>query len=1164
MKADSSDQFDNGDSRQIPDSIFFQIDDVCSRFEAALQKEEKPPFSPFLESVPAEYRDHLLWEMVALASEYAGRSGPWPNPKSLQPATQDGSSADLDRSRSFGEYDLLSEIGRGGMGIVYRAHQRSPDRYVALKIMNPLLSGVLEDSVESAPTERFRAEPHAAASVEHANIVPIYHTGLVGGRAYYAMRLIDGLSLAKIAAPSPLESRRAARYMRDVADAVAALHAAGIIHRDLKPSNILLDATDKPLVTDFGLAKSLNRDDLTLTAELLGSPGYMSPEQVNSPQSVTDAADVYSLGATLYHLVTGRPPFQAATPMETAQQVTNAFPVRPRQLNPAVPQDIETICLKCLEKDASQRYASAIDLRDELARYLAGQPIRARPVGLVGHAIRWSRRNRSLAMALAGCAFLMMGVTVISVTMLVREARSSARIAAALQESNLRLSRELLARSRFEDEDEPLAALPLLWESLSQVIGTTRERLDRLRLDSILRSAPWPQIKMSQAAPVTSLQIIPNAEQVIGTGSDGKARLWSTKDGALICKYDHGEPIRRAVSSRSGLLLATLGDRQAKVWKVDSGELIGVLRHDKALRDAQFTNDERHLLTASLDETIRKWNLNQQAIVAEYRQGDKAIAKMAVTPSGEALLTFGGNGVIRVWDLSTDQLRFAPIESPSKVRTAVFSSDGKLIAAGHNDGGVGIYDANTGALVYSWRAEWSVRRLEFTPDCQKLVVAGNDAVQVYDVQTQKRAGTTIEHPGLAELVRRQDGSQLLTVGERSVRLWDLESGRSLCSALLHPANATAACFDEPGDRIVTGCDDSHIRSWRWQAAESLAQFSHESAISAIHLVENSSKIATSSSDHTVRGFDWKTGAVVFEPLQHKSAVKDLAMARGRLATCDFNRATIWDLETPDAPKTIPHGDSVLKVGLVDQGKRLVTGDITGGIRLWDAANGQLVGQSQLDGPIVAIATSTEANIVLAAGGHTACLFQASSPLTPVSAPMTFTANVLDAVLSPTGRQAAAFSSGGDIRLINVLAAGVLTRTIDTKSDLASCVFSPDGKTLLTASKDGRARFWDTSTGARVGSTITRQGTIVAACFSGDGRLVALAGSNGSLRVWDVATAESVSIELRHGGSIVHVQFVSDGRLMAISRDGKLSLFAIQEYEASAATLGVMSQGLMTP
>jgi serine/threonine-protein kinase len=328
-------------------------------------------------SIPAEAADGLCLKCL-------GRLG----------FLSDPDDSNADGLLRLGDYELLEEIARGGMGVVYRARQLSLNRIVAVKV-------VLHGPFASPDfVRRFRYEAEVTATLRHPNIVPVYEISEYDGHHFLSMEYVEGQNLAELVREQPLSPGRAAAYVKAVAEAVHYAHQRGVLHRDLKPSNILLDAFDHPRVTDFGLAKILGHDaELTATGQILGSPNHMPPEQAAGEFSkATAQSDVYSLGSILYHLITGRPPFQGGTLPELLAQVQTAEPIAPRQLNPSVPENLQSVCLKCLRKEPERRYASAQELALDLDRYLNQKPVLARPVPIRERVWLWCRRRPTVAL----------------------------------------------------------------------------------------------------------------------------------------------------------------------------------------------------------------------------------------------------------------------------------------------------------------------------------------------------------------------------------------------------------------------------------------------------------------------------------------------------------------------------------------------------------------------------------------------------------------------------------------------------------------------------------------------------------------------------------------------------------------------------------------------
>src|SRR6266545_2069808 len=337
----------------------------------------------------------------------AGVSDPGPldelAPDDVAPASDNKTKARLAKMLGeLGDYELLKEIGRGGQGVVFRARQKSLNRIVALKVI-----GLGQWSTKTH-LKRFRLEAEAAASLDHPCIVPIYEVGERDGQCYFSMKFVEGGQLDEVVKHTPLSIRQAVELIAKVARTVHYAHEHGILHRDIKPGNILLDAKGEPHLTDFGLARLVESEStVTRTLEVLGTPSYMAPEQaVGNSAKLTSATDVYGLGAVLYQLLTGHPPFAGGTTYETIRLLLNTEPRQPRLWNRKVDRDLSTICLKCLEKDPKRRYSSALALAEDLERWLKHEPIQARRTGLFARGRKWLRRNPTSALAAASLTVL--------------------------------------------------------------------------------------------------------------------------------------------------------------------------------------------------------------------------------------------------------------------------------------------------------------------------------------------------------------------------------------------------------------------------------------------------------------------------------------------------------------------------------------------------------------------------------------------------------------------------------------------------------------------------------------------------------------------------------------------------------------------------------------
>lgn len=603
-----------------------------------------------------------------------------------------------DRIRYFGDYELRTEIARGGMGVIYQARQITLDRVVAVKM---LLAGPHASADE---TKRFRAEAEAAARLDHPAIVPIYEVGEHDGRQYLAMRYIEGVDLARRMRDHPLPPKEAARHVADVAAAIHHAHGRGVLHRDLKPSNVIVDVQGKVHVTDFGLAKRVDVDrDLTTTGEVLGTPCYMPPEQAAGSKDVSVRSDVYSLGAILYALVTGRPPFQAETTLGTLRQVLEPHvePAAPRTLNPAVPRDLETIVVKSLRKDPRARYASAAALAEDLERFLRDEPILARPAGVAERLLRWCRRRPATAALFGAVGLLLVAVVaLLGITTYVSMRSLAAKESARAREESDRRRAEMhlhaervnLAQAALEEGDLT-RAYELLEACTPRVAGADDWRewawgylwnKGQDRQEVVQSALPSPPATGPVARVVaigvdgdgTLMAAYPSVIELHGPGGESRGRFELPI---------HEELVDAAISRDGRWVAAASGSGLVLVWNARSGEVHLGLQLETSSSVALGSDGSALAIGRYLGVDVRDV-VTGRPIVSMAANG--AADALQFSPDGSTLAGIGSeSGELSVWSLRDGsvvlQRHPAPREVPA--RTLAFSPDGSSLALGSGD-----------------------------------------------------------------------------------------------------------------------------------------------------------------------------------------------------------------------------------------------------------------------------------------------------------------------------------------------------------------------------------------------------------------------------------------------------------------------------------------------
>ena len=1026
------------------------------------------------------------------------------------------------RVRYFGDYELLEEIGRGGMGVIYKARQLSLNRVVAIKMIT---AGVFADE---PGVQRFRAEAESAANLDHPNIVPIYEVGRHQGQHYFSMKLIEGGSLASQIGRFTEDHRRAARLLATVARAVHHAHLHGVLHRDLKPANILMDAEGTPYITDFGIAKRAGQDSgITQTGQLMGTPAYMSPQQAaGGAKQLTPAADVYSLGAILYELLTGQPPFALETALATLQAVREQEPRRPSTVNTHIDRDLEVVCLKCLDKDPARRYETAQALADDLERWLAGRPILARPAGPAERLWRWCKRKPVVAALAATVIVSLVAGTVISAYFAIearrqaagearqrREAQHQTQIAdaqrlAGQRQGRIAAAERLAAQSREALKQQPYRSLLLAVKAVEATLrhgegrtlpaeqalrdalaGVGGEPLGELARAATIGALPPlcaedekpPVGELAEDVTIGSIQYmatiyddwpVPGSRWLIMAGTDDTLRLvdWTAEDpaaGAIALRWHKGDKELAGTVSRDGRWLALGGKGTVRLWDLSSKaavvEPVALGGYQGLITRMCISPDSRHLAATGGDKTARLWDLT------------------AKDPSAKSIVLSGHNGPI--WG-------------------ATFSRDSRYLATGSQDKTARLWDLtakdpSASSFVLRGHQE-PMERLVVTPDNHWLVTVGSPW----------------------KLFKHHGGSK-----DKTVRLWDLTAK------------------DPSAAPVVLAGHKYDIVSW---------------AVSA------NSRILATADAHSIRVWDLAAkdpSATPIIPAAHTNPIECVAITPDgrRLISSDGRKVRLWDLAAndPSATPAVLHeheggGDSLR---ISPDGRWLATG---GGhtARLWDltakdpaAAAIVLCAGEGMGMESVKLAMSPDGSRLLTnicsfgrAGTRVTCRRWSLRTPSPGVEPVVLGArdSVVAAAFSCDGRWLATGGSSvdktahlWDLTAKDPSAAPRMTFGGHERAVHALAI-SPDQHWLVTGSQYGPARLWDlTAKDPTASSTVLQapefrspqgNGVLVVAVSPDSRRLVTLGGLvRHTARLWDLGAKDPFATSIVLGEADLWVQ-----------------------------------------
>jgi WD40 repeat protein/tRNA A-37 threonylcarbamoyl transferase component Bud32 len=969
------------------------------------------------------------------------------------------------RVRYFGDYELLEEIARGGMGVVYKARQLSLNRIVALKM---ILAGQL---ASEADVKRFYLEAEAAANLDHPGIVPIFEIGQHEGQHYFSMGFVEGTSLAARLADVPLPPREAAELLQQIAEAVRYAHEQGVIHRDLKPGNVLLDKQGRPRVTDFGLAKRVqSASDLTGTGQILGTPSYMPPEQAaGNADEIGETADVYALGAILYAMLVGRPPFQADNPIDTLLQVLQVEPVAPRQLNPKIPRDLETICLKCLEKSPRRRYESAKDLSDELRRFSNHEPIRARQVGRLGRTLRWCRRKPFHAASMAVTAVLIAAICLIAWRGAVRANWERERhlylariqlASHALREGDMEKMEELLGHYRDKSKLGQLRGWE--WYYLDALGHHDLQTIRVVNVTELVQTEEgWLPSKRYEESPPgewrsfcalnTRMAWSPRDSRIASGHEDGTVRIWEASTGRLLQLHKTGGTVNSVAWSPDASLLASCSDSppeqqpidvasqtikcRIKVWDTKTGDERSQWDGEDSNYEITWSLDGRSIFQGYGDHgqtRTRKWNAmngkEEPLSVEEMRNvtGQSPDARFAAT---------GENGRLSVRDIATQREVHSRDEFSVGPYLVSWSPNSQYLAMGNSYVGPPrpeflILDSNQWQKLFHLR-DYAFDESAFAwhPDGQCFAIGGHDGLTTVRANNGDEIATLRGHvQRISEIRWSFDGEQLATAAGGEIKIWDWRANH---------LGQTLEGFER----------------------ETIAQLGLNVLLGAVQVQQaikwspDGKFLASLGQDLVIWNLDTRRPNHVVNRISDPSASSTLALAwspdGSKIAYGSSQAIVIVDVSTGERAVELRHSnEDLLYLRWSPDGSRLASvllydrnGTTTSRLKIWDLKKedaGVAIIYEETDGQLESILWDAETG----------------EPVTPRTI---FKDD--NTAISPDGKRVA-HVRGKSIELLDTDTREVVLRLQGPIAEIGDIGWSPDGHRLAALDEAGTITLWD--------------------------------------------------------------------------------------------------------
>jgi WD40 repeat protein/tRNA A-37 threonylcarbamoyl transferase component Bud32 len=994
-------------------------------------------------------------------------------------------------------YEILAELGRGGMGVVYKARHERLNRLVALKMIRP--GGYAEERA------RFKLEAEAVARLQHPNIVQIHEVGEADGRPYCALEFVEGGSLAQKLDGKPIAPREAARLVEVLARAMQVAHSRNLVHRDLKPANVLLTADGVPKIADFGLARQLDRPaeagGLTETGAVVGTPSYMAPEQASGRrQDVGSAADVYALGAILYECVTGRPPFQGATPLETLDQVRHQEPVPPSRCNPRVPRDLETVCLKCLRKEPEQRYASARELGEDLGRFLRGEPVTAKVASPWERLAKWARRRPAAAAAATLAVLtLFLGIGGGLAWWQYRAAE-----AARERETGLRQAAEV-AQERLDQVLYLQRVQGAVREWQADNVARARELLEECPVSRrgwewhYARRLLYPLREMAGLKQwADDVQFTPDGKRVISSGRLDGLRVWDPVGGRELFYLEgtqpqaeklggfggatNAAPVRFLIDPGRGEVLANPrgGAGPLGVWDLATGTRRGERPVDAGPERTCLAIDPKGTWLAygcgggnAIIREVYVVDATTGRQLAKLPGHPSPVMSLAASPDGRLLASGCKAGTIKVWDMK-DLKEQRTLEMPRGGVAGLAFRPGttQLIAIGQQ-GQLRCWDVASGAECY--RVDTRPHRLTalaVQPETSsgrtgRRLACGTDTgeVQTYDAQTGERQEVYRGHlepfRAVTALAYSPDGTRLVSAGrDRALLVWDATRGPEAAQRQVPVPRGTALALDGRTATLVTGSEDG-VRRWELATGRPAGQQRGQTGAVFLAVAARADRVAWAGWDGTVRVWDWQADRRVLELVRVADRVQALALGPDGRALVVSGRGgqgawlRCWEVDTGRETPLAQPPHPVNHLAFTPDGRALALADDNDELLVWRFPEGGEAFHYWGGAPIGAVTFSADGALLAAGIGPRVRVWGVDGWQEVLNG--WGRSNVRQLAFHPDGKRLAA--AGSEVTVWD-LTVGQQALTLPASTPQVGLGFTADGSGLVGATLDGSLTIWE--------------------------------------------------------------------------------------------------------